>query len=173
MKNVTFFLVVLATASLGGCGATLPKLPTTGSLLGGSSAPKENLNPNDPTARAMGVAATSARALKCGYNFDPAKLKNQYLTYENTTNPGSSDKLGQAYDTAFVGVTKAIASKDEEYCTPDRTARIKTALNRNLAGDYTPPPSEAPVDDGGLFSGFGSGSTNGDETSEKMKEVFQ
>jgi hypothetical protein len=174
MKNAKVFLAALAAASLGGCGATLPKLPTTGSLLGGSNAAAQaNLNPNDPTARAMGVAATSARALKCGYNFDPAKLKNQYLTYENTANPGSADKLGQAYDTAFAGVKKAIASKDEEYCTPDRTARIKTALNRNLGGDYTPPPSEAPTDDGSLFSGWGGGSNNGDETSEKMKEVFQ
>ncbi len=173
MKEAKFFLVAIATAALGGCGASLPKLPTTGSLLGGSDTAKENLNPNDPTARAMGVAATSARALKCGYNFDPGKLKSQYLAYESGANPAAGDKLSQIYDTAFAGVTKAIASKDEEYCTPDRTERIKTALNRNLGGDYTPPPSEAPVDDGSLFSGWGSGTNNGDETSEKEKEIFQ
>ncbi len=173
MNNAKLFIVAIATAALGGCGATLPKLPTTGSLLGGSDTGKENRNPNDPMARAMGVAATSARALKCGYNFDPVKLKSQYLTYESTANPTAGGKLSQVYDTAFDGVKKAIAAKDEEYCTPDRTERIKTALNRNLVGDYTPPPSEAPADEGGLFSGWGSGTNNGDETSEKMKEVFQ
>jgi hypothetical protein len=118
------------------------------------------------------VAATSARALKCGYNFDPGKLKSQYLAYESAANPAEGAKLSQVYDTAFAGVTKAIVSKDEEYCTPDRTARIKTALNRNLAGDYTPPPSEAPVDEGGLFSGWGSGGSNSDE-GVNSKQVFE
>ncbi|MBS0231986.1 MAG: hypothetical protein JSR99_00700 [Proteobacteria bacterium] len=173
MKKTNFVLVGIAALALGGCGASLPKLPTTGSLLGGSSKAKENLNPNDPVARAMGVAATSARALKCGYNFDPAKLKGQYLAYESAANPADGAKLSQVYDTAFAGVTKAIASQQEEYCTPDRTARIKTALNRNLGGDYTPPPSEAPQDDGGLFSGWANPSGDDNATSEKMKDVFQ
>jgi hypothetical protein len=173
MKDTTFILIVALAGALGGCGASLPKLSTTGSLLGGSSAAKENLNPNDPTARAMGVAATSARALKCGYNFDSGKLKRQYLAYESTANPTATDKLSQLYDTAFAGVTKAIAAQEDEYCTPDRTQRIKTALNRDLGGDYTPPPAEAPVDDGGLFSGWGSSPANSDETSEKMKQVFE
>jgi hypothetical protein len=173
MKNTKVILAAIVTVSLGGCGASLPKLPTTGSLLGGSSTAKENLNPNDPLARAMGVAATSARALKCGYNFDPAKLKGQYLSYESAANPAGGEKLSQVYDTAFAGVTKAIASQQEEYCTPDRTSRIKTALNRNLGGDYTPPPSEAPTDDGGLFSGWTTPSADSNATSEKMKEVFQ
>jgi hypothetical protein len=175
MKIAKVVFAVIATISLGGCGATLPSLPTTGSLFGGSKAGKENMNPNDPVARAMGVAATSARALKCGYNFDPGKLKSQYLAYESASNPAAGDKLSRVYDTAFAGVTKAISSKetDEDYCTPERTARIKTALNRNLGGDYTPPPSEAPQDDGGLLSGWTTPSGDDNATSEKMKEVFQ
>ncbi len=175
MRNAKVVLAAIAAISLGGCGASLPSLPTTGSLLGGSSKAKENLNPNDPVARAMGVAATSARALKCGYNFDPGKLKGQYLAYESAANPAEGEKLSRVYDTAFVGVTKAISDKekDEDYCTPDRTQRIKTALNRNLGGDYTPPPSEAPQDEGGLLSGWGGSSGDDNATSEKMKEVFQ
>jgi hypothetical protein len=145
MKYARLLLVGFFAASVGGCGASLPKLPTTGSLLGGSSSTsKENRDPNDPVARAMGVAATSARALKCGYNFDPAKLKSQYLAFETASAPTIGENLSRVYDTAFASVTKAIAAKEqeEEYCTPDRTNRIKTALNRNLGGDYTPPPSE-------------------------------
>lgn len=176
MRKAKIIFVAVAAVSLGGCGASLPKLPTTGSLLGGSNTSKENRNPNDPVARAMGVAATSARALKCGYNFDPAKLKSQYLAYETASAPTLGEKLSSVYDAAFASVSKAIAEKEkeEEYCTPDRTERVKTALNRNLAGDYTPPPSEAPEDSGGLLSGWGgSSSDNPDATSEKMKEVFQ
>jgi hypothetical protein len=174
MKRAHFIFAALAALAASGCGSSLPKLPTTGSLLGGSNSAKENLNPNDPVARTMGVAATSARALKCGYNFDPTKLKSQYLAHENAANPADGEKLSKVYDTAFAGVTKAIASQQEEYCTPDRTARIKEALNRNLAGDYTPPRSEAPVDDGGLFSGWGGSNSNDDNaTSEKMKQIFQ
>ena len=121
----------------------------------------------------MGVAATSARAPKCGYNFDPGKLKNQYLTYESTSAPALSDKLSRVYDTAFAGVTKSIneKQKEEEYCTPDRTARIKAALNRNLTGDYTPPASESPEDSGGLFSGWGSNSTSSEGVN--TKQVFE
>jgi hypothetical protein len=175
MRNAKFILLAAIAMSLAGCGATLPKLPTTGSLLGGSNTAKENRDPNDPLARAMGVGATSARALKCGYNFDPGKLKSQYLASEAAAAPALGDKLSRVYDTAFAGVTRVISDKekDEEYCTPDRTTRIKDALTRNLAGDYKPPPSEAPEDSGGIFSGWTTPSGDSNETSEKMKEVFQ
>jgi hypothetical protein len=174
MRFATFVIAGLTTLGLSGCGATLPKLPTTGSLLGGNANTKANRDPNDPVARAMGVAATSARAQKCGYNFDAQKLKARYLAYEATSNPAASEKLSGVYDTAFAGVKKAIASQEEEYCTPDRTERLKTALNRNLAGDYTPPPSEAPADDGSLFGGWGNSSAGNDnaEGGAKMKELM-
>ena len=166
MKYTKCLLVAVATASLGGCGAKLPSL-STGSLLGGSTSAtaKANANPNDPIARTMDVAATSARAIKCGYNFDPVKLKNQFLASESATNPAEAAKLPQIYDTAFNGVSKALAGEGADYCSELKVARIKLALTRHLA------PPEPSQDDGGLFSSWGGGS--GDETSEKMKEVFQ
>jgi hypothetical protein len=172
MTSAKIIVVAIAAMSVGGCSASLPKLPTTGSLFGGSNTAKENRDPNDPVARAMGVGATSARALKCGYNFDPGKLKSQYLAYETAAAPTLGDKLSRIYDTAFNGVTKAISDKEkeEDYCAPDRTERIKAALNRNLAGDYTPPPSEAPEDSGGLLSGWG-GSNSSDGVNSKA--VFE
>ena len=180
MKRTNITIATAATLSLslafGGCGASIPSL-STGSLLGGSNTAKENRDPNDPVARAMGVAATSARALKCGYNFDPGKLKSQYLTYETTASPMADQaRLAQIYDTSFSSVSKTIVAKEkeeeEQYCVPDRTARIKAALNRNLAGDYTPPPSEAPEDSGGIFSGWGGGSSGNEEGGAKMKEMM-
>src|SRR5262249_14723547 len=115
MKYARLVFIALTSVSISGCGASLPSLPTTGSLIGGgSAASKENRNPNDPVARAMGVAATSARALKCGYNFDPGKLKSQYLAYESASAPTLGDKLSRIYDTTFASVTKAISDKERE-----------------------------------------------------------
>lgn len=152
---------VLAAASCAsGCGASLPNL-STGSLFGGSSKPAAPAPPtNDPTARALQVGSTSARAQKCGFNFDAAKLRTQFLAAESTalTNPGDADKLGQVYDTAFRGVGKAVSGQGEAYCTDPKTSKIKTALNRHLAGDYTPEPPEPVEEEPSLFGGGSSSS---------------
>jgi hypothetical protein len=171
MKHVRIFLVAVSTAALGGCGASLPSL-STGSLLGGGSKAAENANPNDPLARTIDVAATSARAIKCGYNFDPAKLKNQFLTSETAANPPDAAKLSQVYDTAFNGVSKALKEKGVDYCSPLKVAKIKLALTRHLAGDYTPSPPEPAEDGGGLLSGWGGGGSNSSEGVD-TKHVFE
>lgn len=163
MKLRLLFGVLIATA-LSGCGASLPGL-TTGSLFG-SDAPKPAPQVvNDPTARAMQVGSTSARALKCGFNFDPVKLKTQFLAAETPalTNPADATRIGQIYDTAFNGISKAVASQGEAYCSPGKTRSIKEALNRHLAGDYTPsPPEPQAEEDDGLFGSFSSdGSSDG------------
>ncbi|MBK9078196.1 MAG: hypothetical protein WBP38_04015 [Hyphomicrobium sp.] len=154
-------LCLALSLTLSGCGASLPGL-STGSLFGGDSAAKAPPPPaNDPTSRAIQVGSTSARALKCGFNFDPVKLRTQFIANEAmaTTTPADADKIGQVYDTAFRGVSKAISEQGEGYCSPHKTQTIKEALNRHLAGDYTPAPRE-PVeeDDGGLFGSLGGGS---------------
>lgn len=157
-------IVVASTLALAGCGASLPGM-STGSLFGGSgtapaAAPQAS---NDPTSRAMQVGTTAARALKCGFNFDPVKLKTQFMAAETPTltNPADAAKLSQIYDTSFNGISKAVAGQGEGYCTPQKTRTIKEALNRHLAGDYTPAPVVAQPDDsliGDLFSGeTGSG----------------
>ncbi len=121
---------------------------------------------NTPTNRALQVAGTSARAQKCGYNFDPVKLRTQFLAAESATDPASIDQLSKIYDTAYNGVTKAIAGQGENYCSKDKVATIKSALTRHLAGDYVPPP---PVpEDGGLLGALGD--NNGDsEYAKKMQ----
>ncbi|MBN9246985.1 MAG: hypothetical protein J0I81_05950 [Hyphomicrobium sp.] len=171
-KILKILLVGISAAALGGCGASLPSLPTTGSLLGGQSkAATANANPNDPLARTMDVAATSARAIKCGYNFDPVKLKGQFIASETAANPADGAKLSQIYDTAFNGVSKALTEKGADYCTPLKVAKIKLALTRHLNGDYTPSPPEPPEDGGGLLSGWGSGSTSSEGVNSKA--VFE
>jgi hypothetical protein len=157
MQIARMLFVGLAAASLGGCGASLPKL-STGSLFGAKTENPIDRD-NDPATRTMDVAATSARAIKCGYNFDPSKLKNSFLTTQSAGNPGDLPKLTQIYDASFNTVSKALADKPD-YCTAEKTAKIKLALNRHLAGDYTPSPPE-PVEDDSLFGGWGKSTPDG------------
>lgn len=153
---------VLAASSaawaVSACGATIPGM-TTGSLFGGDQKKAEPAVTNDPTSRAFQVAGTAARALKCGFNFDAAKLRTQYLAADAAT--ADSAKLAQTYDVTFNATGKAIAGQDEAYCSPTKTTKIKEALNRHLAGDYAPAPPEVVEDDGGLFGSLGSNSSQG------------
>ena len=117
---------------------------------------------NDPTNRAFQVGTVSAKAIKCGFNFDPAKLKNNYLTYERTLTPGADlSKVERIYDVSFNGVTKAVAG-EADYCSDEKTKAIKADLTRHLAGDYTPAarPKEAANDDG-IFGNLFAGDTSG------------
>jgi hypothetical protein len=126
---------------------------TTGSLLGDD----KSAGPvNDAPSRAFQVGTASARAVKCGFNFDPAKLKANYLAYEKQQ-PGGQDtaKIERIYDVSFNGVAKAVAGEGE-YCSEEKTKTIKADLGRHLAGDYTP-RNEPKQEDEGIFSGWGSG----------------
>lgn len=146
-------------AALGGCGATLPGMST--------SAIKAPQAQDDPAARALQVGSTSARALKCGYNFDPVKLRTQFLASEAAANPAGADNSAKIYDTAFNGTTKAIAGQGESYCSQTKVASIKEALTRHLAGDYAPPPPE-PQDEG-LLGSLDSGTSGDSEYAKKMQ----
>lgn len=147
------FMLALAAAALAGCSAGSGL--TTGSLLGED---KPTAPVVDPSARAFQVGTASARAVKCGFNFDPAKLKLNYLAYEKQQAPGQdTSKVERVYDVSFNGVAKAVAAEGE-YCSSAKTRQIKADLTRHLAGDYTP---NAPKDaeEEGLFSGWGGGSS--------------
>lgn len=160
MRLIALFPITAALA-LAGCseGSSL----STSSILGGSGGEVKSAAPaapvSTPTSRALQVGATSARAAKCGYNFDRVKLRDTFLAYEAQQAPGADQtNTVRTYDTAFSGISKATADK-ADYCSPAKTTEIKSALNRHLAGDYTPdPPKEKEVEEG-LFSGWGSGSS--------------
>jgi len=151
--------LALAAVALGGCSAGAGL--TTGSLLGED---KPVAPANDAPARAFQVGTVSARAVKCGFNFDPAKLKANYLAYEGTQPNADAAKTEKIYDVSFNGVAKAVVS-ERGYCTDAKTRTIKADLGRHLAGDYTPRAPE-PQQDEGLFSGWGS---SGDAPAMKVK----
>ena len=119
---------VLAACSSGTSGLT------TGSLLSGKQPPADSSN-----ERMLQVAATSARASRCGYNFDPNRLRAAYIAYE-AAQGGDAQKLQKvekSYDYTVTSVGQKIGPADE-YCTDAQTAVIKTDLTRHLAGDFTP-----------------------------------
>jgi hypothetical protein len=168
MKAAGISLALIA-AALTSCSAA-PSL-TTGSILGGPEKPATPAGPaNDPTMRAFQVGTVSAKAIKCGFNFDPAKLKTNYLSYERTMTPGGDlAKVEKIYDVSFNGVAKAVAG-ESDYCSDEKTKVIKADLSRHLAGDYTPTvrPKDAANDDG-IFGNLFPGDTSGQKYDERKR----
>ncbi len=163
-------LFLIGATLVAGCSGGSPL--TTSALMGGNSAkaPEPAQGQNDTVSRALQVGTTSARALKCGFNVDPAKMRTQFLTAETAANPADAAKITQVYDTAFKGVSRAVATQGEIYCTEKKVAQIKTALTRHLAGDYAPAPPETEPEEEGLFGSLGSGSSGGTEGMSKFQK---
>jgi hypothetical protein len=140
-------LLVAGTALHAGCSNNASGLSTAGLP---ADAPGKFSN-EDPGTRPVAVAWTSARAKRCGFYFDPAKLKINYLAYERMQGqaPEQLAKIETAYDTTFRVTTEKV-SADADYCSDRRGLEIKTDLQRHLAGDYTPnlPKAKAVADCG-------------------------
>lgn len=107
----------------------------------GASSEKEarNVASNDPLARPIQVGWTSARATHCGFIFDPAQLRANYMASEAQAGatPEQMQKIERAYDYTRESVLATIGD-NLNYCNKERTAAIRKDLNRYLAGDYTP-----------------------------------
>ena len=131
LRNVCLALTVAC-----GLSACSGNPLSTGSLLGS----KKETPVDEPTERALHSASTSARASKCGYNFDAGRLREAYLASEAAAgaSPEQMAKLGQSYDFTRTTVSKQI-SNAEEYCTEDRTRSVSAALTKQLAGDFKAP----------------------------------
>lgn len=157
----------IAAGLLAGCSGS--SALTTGSLFGsGDKAKVAAATPppprNDPVARAFQVGAVSARAEKCGFNFDPQRLKANFLAGEMAlgSSPDEMARVEKLYTTTRNTVAKAIAG-ESEYCSPERLSYIRGDLKRHLAGDFTPgQPKSFAKDEGGLLS-FGASGEDGDE----------
>ena len=131
-------------ACSGGSGLSTASILGGGSNAGAATAASPAPPPSTPTSRAFNIGMVTARATKCGYNFDPAKLKANYLAYERALSASADmTQIERTYDVSFNGVAKAVAS-ESDYCSPEKTKTIKADLARHLAGDYTPsaPPKK-------------------------------
>jgi len=156
--------LLLALAGLAaGCGGNAAGL-TTSSTAGESKIPSND----DPLARPTFVAWTAARAKRCGFFFDAAKLKASYLAYESKQgkNAGDLANLERTYDQTFKS-TSDTAWANDDYCSDKKGAEIKQELARHLAGDYAPNfPKPKVVADCGIF---GCSSSVSDEPFDSKK----
>ncbi len=135
--RAAYAALAIAAALLAGA---LSSCGTVGSLT--SKDPEQearNVALDDPLARPTQVAWTSARARYCGFVFDPARLRANYMASEMQAGatPEQMEKIERAYDYTFQSVTATIKD-DVSYCGTERTAAIRKDLNRYLAGDYAP-----------------------------------
>lgn len=128
-------LLLVAAGVAAGCSGGAANL-ITGTTASATEVPG-NLPPENPLARPTAVAWTSARAEKCGFYFDPGKLRASYLAYEAKQSPPEQlAKAQQAYDATFKLIGQRVAA-DPNYCSDRKSAEIKAELTRHLAGDFT------------------------------------
>jgi len=104
-----------------------------------SEAEARNVASSDPLARHIQVGWTSARATHCGFVFDPNQLRSNYLAAEIQSGVPQEEmkKIARAYDYTRES-TLATIKDNLGYCNKERTAAIRSDLNRYLAGDYSP-----------------------------------
>jgi hypothetical protein len=139
-RNAVLIVVAAALgfAALQGC-STVGRV--TGSSQEGVSTDKaaRYVPTEDPLARPIQVAWTSARASHCGFMFDPVKLKDDFMAAESRrgVDPYQLQRYSEAYDYTRESVMDGIKG-DANYCTKARTDAIRADLRRYLAGDYTP-----------------------------------
>jgi len=135
---------------------------TTASLLGTPEKPSVD----EPTERALHSASISARATKCGYNFNSIKLRESYLASEaaNGATPEQMAKLGQSYDFTVATISKQI-SNPEEYCSESKTREVSAQLSKQLAGDFKSPRKPPLPKSAGWFD-------TGNEKPMDREEIF-
>src|SRR5262247_3250914 len=124
--------LLLAGAGLAaGCGGNGAGLTTASTAAGDSKIPSND----DPLARPSFVAWTAARAKRCGFFFDAAKLKATYLAYESKQGKSGGDlaNFERVYDQTFKSTSDSAWANDD-YCTEKKGAEIKQELARHLAG---------------------------------------
>ncbi len=154
--------VIFAASALVLAGCSSSGGLTTASLMGGGNASEASASaaapagppPSDPTSRTLQVAATSARATRCGFYFDPERLKSSFLAAEMAQGAGPEElqKIEREYKYVRSSVAEKIA-EDSRYCDDARTKEIKRDLNRHLAGDFTPAPKKQEAQQG-LLAGL-------------------
>jgi hypothetical protein len=145
-------LLLAGAAVAAGCGSSAGGLITGSTSLAGDS--PGGITNEDPLARPIGVAWTSARAHRCGFYFDPNKLRTSYLAFEaKEANAEQLAKAEKTYDSTFKVIRERVGA-DPDYCTDKNGAEIKANLQRHLAGDFAPnfpAPKKVAADPCGFF----------------------
>ena len=156
-RGVASGLLLAAAGVLAGCSGGMSGF-LGGAAPAAADAPGTISNEN-PMARPIAVAWTSARAQRCGFYFDAAKLRTSYLAFEaKQSAPEQLAKAEETYDSTFKSIRERV-TEDPDYCSDAKSADIKKDLNRHLAGDFAPNfPKAKAVESCGFFGCGGSSS---------------
>lgn len=136
-KGLAAICLVAATALHAACGSSAVGVTST-TAVSPPDAPQGITN-DSPLARPASVAWTAARAQRCGFFFDPAKLRTNYMAYESRQGTAVEElgKIERTYDTTFKSIYEVVSAA-ANYCTDKRGLEIKADLTRHLAGDFNP-----------------------------------
>ena len=160
-------MAAAAGTMAGGCSNSASNILTTGALFDTKTATPAQAPAaavvEQPSDRAIHAGAVSARALKCGYVFDPVKLQANFLASEaqRGTQPAELENLKRIYNYTSTKVASAVAGKDD-YCTTTQTNQIKGDLNRQLAGNFSAPQAKKVATGSGWFD-VGEPASSGQE----------
>ena len=115
--------------ALAGCAGSGSELTTAGVL--GEREEARQPRHEHATGRAIQVGSVAARAVKCGFNFDPAKLKSAFLASEAQAGLGVDElaKTEKVYGVAYSGVAKGVQGM-----TPHRSQ-----IRRDQVRPHPPP----------------------------------
>ena len=129
---------VLSVCALQGC-STVGRVSGTSQEGVSTDKAARYVPTEDPLARPIQLAWTSARASHCGFMFDPVRLKADFMAAETArgVDPYQLQRYSEAYDYTRESVMHTIKD-DPNYCNKARTDAIRADLKRYLAGDYTP-----------------------------------
>ncbi|ODA68908.1 hypothetical protein A7A08_00742 [Methyloligella halotolerans] len=96
-----------------------------------------NMNEADPLSRPVQVAWTSARASRCGFIFEPAQLRANYLAQMQRLGTPAAEyrRIEEAYDYTYQSVTETVRGQ-RGYCTKEKTDAIRNDLNQYIAGNF-------------------------------------
>jgi hypothetical protein len=169
-RGIAFGLMLAVAAALGGCGGGGVGLLTGSTTAAAADAPGA-LSNDDPVARPVAVAWTSARAQRCGFYFNPTKLRSSYLAFEARQAGSDLAKAEKTYDTTVQTIRQRVTS-DPDYCTEAKSAEIKKDLTRHLAGDFRPDLPKPKVAESCGFFGCG-GSSQEQFSSDRFWEEQQ
>ncbi|XSG82829.1 MAG: hypothetical protein ACPW61_03350 [Methyloligella sp. ZOD6] len=119
------FVLLAALSGLTGCGSS------------GKESAAWKMNEDDPLSRPVQVAWTSARASHCGFIFQPAQLRANYLNRMRQLGTPASQlaEMEEAYDYTYKSVSETIGGQTN-YCTKSKTDAIRKDLQQYLAGNF-------------------------------------
>ena len=131
--------------ALAGCAGSGSELTTAG-VLGEEKKPGNLAMRSTATGRAIQVGSVAARAVKCGFNFDPAKLKSAFLAREAQAGLGVDElaKTEKVYGVAYSGVAKGVQGEaPAPIANPPRSSPTSPATSPAIS----PAPPREKADD--------------------------